>query len=616
MIDFTVYHEAKSKFAYIFDKDTVHLRLFATKNKIKTIEVIYGDPFNYDRIDKENNKWEWVKESAETSFMDKEYEVENFDYFFLSIKPKYKRTKYAFLINNQYLYGSKEIVDLNIYPKQKYNLFNFFNFPFINEEDIFDAPSWVEDQVWYSIFPERFHNGDHTINPNNTLKWNDTDKYSNSQRFGGDLEGIIQKLPYLKSIGFTGIYMTPIFKSDSAHKYDVIDYYKIDGFFGDNDKFKELVENAHKLGLKVMLDAVFNHSSFRHPYFIDVIKNGKKSKYYDCFYVIDDTKPVVNFPINNDFTINKSVLKSIYHNHDLLNYRTFAFTPLMPKLNTDNSIMKEHLLGAAKYWIEEYDIDGWRLDVSNEIGHKFWRDFRITVKDSKKDTYIVGENWDNSNPWLQGDQYDGVMNYEILFPIWNYFGTNIQGIKYSSTQFMFRINKVLVDYPKNVLRSMYNLVDSHDTERILEICSNNIDLVKLPYIFLFAFPGAPSVYYGGEIGLGGKGDPDNRRCMIWDEKLQNKDILEHIKRLIKLRSTFKEFKSTEFKWIETNDELEYLIFQKGDLVFILNKSEKSQIINLPIELQNIHIKDIYNNIDIKLDEKLVVNGYGFYILKK
>ena len=616
MVDFTIYHEAKSKYAYIYDKDTVHLRLFTSKDKVNSIQVLYGDPFNYSHNSNNENKWEWVNEGNESTLMTKEYELENVDYYFISLKPRYKRMKYAFIVNNRYLYGSREIVDLDSYPNQRYNLFNFFNYPYLNQEDVFSAPKWIEDQIWYSIFPERFSNGDSSINPSNTLKWNDTLKYSNEQRFGGDLEGIIQKLPYLKSVGFTGIYMTPIFESDTSHKYDVIDYFKIDEAFGDNDKFKELVDSAHKLGLKVMLDAVFNHCAFRHPFFIDVIKKGNKSKYYDCFHIIDHSKPVVHFPINEDFTIDRTKIKDIFKNHDSLNYRTFAFTPFMPKLNTNNPIMKEHLLKAARFWIDEYDIDGWRLDVSNEVGHQFWRDFRSTVKSAKIDTYIVGENWDNSNPWLQGDQYDGVMNYEILFPIWNYFGRNIDGPNYTSTEFKYKINKVLVDYPKNVLRSLYNLVDSHDTTRILEICGNNTNLVQLPYLFLFSFPGAPSIYYGGEVGLSGKHDPDNRRCMIWDEDLQNKDIFNHIKTLIKLRNKYKAFKSTEFEWLDVNDELEYIIYKKSDLIFIINNSELTRKIELPIMLQNSTFTNIYNNEELNFKKELSLNKYSFYILKK
>ena len=302
--------------------------------------------------------------------------------------------------------------------------------------------------------------------------------------------------------------------------------------------------------------------------------------------------------------------------HELLNYRTFAFTPFMPKLNTNSPIMKEHLLEVAKYWINEFDIDGWRLDVSNEIGHKFWRDFRKTVKNAKKETYIVGENWDSSNPWLKGDQYDGVMNYGILFPIWNYFGTKIDNQSYSSTEFTQKINSVLVDYPKNILKYMYNLVDSHDTARILDICGNNTDLVKLPYLFLFSFPGAPSVYYGGEVGLTGENDPDNRRCMIWDENKQNIDILTHIKTLIQLRNTYPAFKSTEIEWIDVNDELEYIIYKKEELYFIMNNSLKPKKIVLPKELQNSTLGNIYNNKEILVKKELMIKSYEFYILKK
>lgn len=616
MLDYTIYHEAKSKYAYIFDKDTVHLRLFATKNQIKSIAVLFGDPFNHAPNPDNNNHWEWVNEGTNDTLMEKECSTAQYDYFFIALHPKYKRMKYAFLINNQYLFGCREIVDITLQPESTNNLFNFFNFPYLNEEDIFSAPKWIEDQVWYSIFPERFNNGDPSINHPNTMAWGDTTSYSNEQRFGGDLRGIINKLDYIKNIGFTGIYMTPIFESDSTHKYDVNNYYKIDKAFGDNETFKELVEKAHNVGLKIMLDAVFNHCGFRHPYFQDVIKNGKKSPYYDCFYIIDRNKNIINFELNEDNTIKREKIGGMFKNHDLLNYRTFAFTPYMPKLNTNHPVMKEHLLNAATYWIKEYDIDGWRLDVSNEVSHKFWREFRDTVKAAKSDAYIVGENWDNSNPWLHGDQYDGVMNYELLFPLWSYFGTNTTTPPYTSTEFMYKINKLLVDYPKNVLRSMYNLVDSHDTTRILEICSNNIQLVKLPYLFLFSFPGAPSIFYGGEVGVTGKHDPDNRHCMIWDKESQNQEILSHIKKLIELRQHSADYKSTEISWILVDDELELLIYKKGETYFIINKSDKSQTISLPKELQHQHLNDLYNNKTIALSESIKIDPYGFHIFKK
>lgn len=615
-MNFIVYHEAKSKYAYLYDQDTVHLRLIAQKDKVTKVEVLYGDPFFWGESESNPDVWEWKIETSDSTVMNKEYQTQQFDHFFIAVKPEFKRMKYAFIINNRYLYGANDIIDLEIYPEQRKNLFGYFNFPFLNKEDLFDAPSWIEDQVWYSIFPERFHNGNgrYTEKSDQLLPWGETDKYSNNQRFGGDLEGIIKKLDYLHDLGITGIYMTPIFESFTSHKYDIINYKKIDPAFGTNATFKRLVEKAHSLGIKVTLDAVFNHCSISHPWFIDVIKKGKESIYFDCFHILDKEKPVFDEEIDFSKPVPRELMKKYHDNPRLLNYRTFAFTPYMPKLNTENKLMREHLLDAAVYWVKEYDIDGWRLDVSNEVPHEFWREFRTRIKDIKKDVYIIGENWDNSNPWLQGDQYDAVMNYGTLFPIWNYFGTNIDYKQYKGQEFIEKINKVLTDYPKNVLRAQYNLIDSHDTTRIMEICSNNIDLVKLPYIFMFSLPGAPSIYYGGEVGLSGKHDPDNRRCFPWDQV--GNGMNQFMKRLITLRNSYQAFKSTDLKWIEYCDSQEYIIYEKEDLVFILSKSYPDNEIVLPKAYQNQTFLNIFKNEKETLGESIHLTKFGFRIYQK
>ncbi|QMS86037.1 alpha-glycosidase [Candidatus Xianfuyuplasma coldseepsis] len=600
----------------MYDKDTVHLRLIVQKNHIQSVRVLFGDPFHWGPSDTTPETWEWKQDSTADSYMTKEYETQDFEHYIYEATPSTKRMRYAFLIDERYLYGSRETIDVIEHPDKLTHHFNYFNYPFLNEEDMFSPPAWVQDQVWYAIFPERFANGDPSINLPGTLAWGSVTNYHNRQLFGGDLQGIIDHLDYIQDIGFTGIYMTPIFPSDSTHKYDVNDYFDIDPAFGDKETFKRLVEEAHKRDMKVMLDAVYNHCGFRHPYFQDVIKHGKQSKYYDCFYIIDSDKPVINFDIDAHGKIIRESAKPLFEDKTLLNYRTFAFTPYMPKMNTNHPLMKDYLLKAAAYWITEFDIDGWRLDVSNEVSHAFWRDFRHTVKTSKREAYIVGENWENSTPWLQGDQYDGVMNYELLFPIWDYFGTNIDHNQSTSTEFKYKVNQVLTNYPKNVLPSLYNLVDSHDTTRILEICSNNIELVKLPYLFLFSFPGAPSVYYGGEIGLSGKHDPDNRRCMPWDPTEHNPDLLRHIKRLIYLRKHVPALKSVAFRWIETNDVEEYLIYQKDDVYFILSKRFKELTITLPKAMQAGEYTDLYTDQTVILSTTLLIPSYGFFILQK
>ena len=613
-MNFVVYHEAKSKFAYLYDKDTVHLRLIAQREHVETVEVIYGDPFFWGSSETDPDVWEWKIETSESLYMNKEYETDQFDHFFIALKPEFKRMKYAFVINGKYLYGANGSVDLVEFPEQKKNLFGYFNFPFLNEEDLFKAPAWVEDQVWYSIFPERFHNGDKKLQKENILEWGITDKYSNEQRFGGDLKGVIEKLDYLKDLGITGIYMTPIFESFTSHKYDIIDYKKIDPAFGTNKTFKKLVEKAHSLGIKVTLDAVFNHCSISHPFFIDVLEKGQDSEYFNSFHIIDKNKPVFDEDVDLTKRIPRDIMKKYHDNPRLLNFRTFAFTPYMPKLNTNDPIMREHLLDAALYWVKEYDIDGWRLDVSNEVPHEFWREFRKRVKDVKEDVYIIGENWDNSNPWLMGDQYDAVMNYGVLFPIWNYFGTNIDYKQYKAKDFIYKINKVFTDYPKNVQKAQYNLVDSHDTTRIMEICNNNIDLVKLPYIFMFSLPGAPSIYYGGEVGLSGKHDPDNRRCFPWDDMDQN--MHSFMKQLISLRKQYTGFKETDLRWIDYSDEQEYIIYEKGDLVFILSKSYPENEILLPKQYIGQTFKDIFTDQKVTLSKSITLEHFGFKIYQK
>ena len=207
--------------------------------------------------------------------------------------------------------------------------------------------------------------------------------------------------------------MTPIFESPSSHKYDTTDYFKVDPEFGDNEILGRLVEEAHKEVFRVMLDAVFNHCGFQHPFWQDVLRKGKKSEYYDCFYILDESMPVFDGEIVDGLP--QEVPR------ERLKYRTFAYTPTMPKWNTGNPKVRKYLMDAACYWVEKYHIDGWRLDVSNEVSHDFWREFRKRIKAINPDVYILGENWDNSLPWLQGDQFDAVMNYEFAMPVWNYF---------------------------------------------------------------------------------------------------------------------------------------------------------------------------------------------------
>jgi glycosidase len=605
-----LYHSPNSQFAYAFDNNTVHLRVIAQFDTIKSITVIYGDPFHFGKSDVDEDVWEWKQQNPVK--MKFEGRSTNYDHYFAAVTPTTKRMRYAFLINDTYLFGSQGLIKLSDYPNVMNDHLYFFNFPYINEEDLFQVPKWVETTVWYSIFPDRFHNGDTSNDPQGTLPWGETKHYSNQQVFGGDLQGIINQLDYIAEMGFNGIYLTPIFLSDSVHKYDIIDYFNIDPSFGTKETLKELVTKAHEKGIRIVLDAVFNHCSFRHPFFQDVIKRKQDSPYYDAFHIIDKNKELLSFDIDKDGNIIPESVKDLHQNPESLNYRTFAFTPYMPKIKLSHPLWKKHLLDAAKYWIEEFDIDGWRLDVSDEVPHSFWREFRAVVKNAKLDAYIVGENWSDGNAWLKGTEYDAIMNYEYLFAIWDYFGSKTKRSVISSSLFQKRITNVLTKYPYPILSVMYNLVDSHDTSRFLDICGNEAKRTLPAYVFLFTLPGSPSIFYGSEIGLTGGHDPDNRRCMIFDTNKHNQTIKQHIKRLIKLRKNYAPMKSVSMFFHKTNNN-DVLLIEKEELIIILSRTNISTTIKIPTSLQGTY-KDIYFDKQISLQNTFTLPPFGFFLL--
>jgi len=554
----SVLHLAKSHMAYAFDDSTIHLRLQTKKGLLNSVKVIAGDPFQYEH----KETFEWVSFANEVE-MELEATSSMFDHYFLALKPPFKRMKYAFVLDERYLFGTREIINLKENPSLKRNLFNYFNFPYLLKKDLFKAPKWAQNQIWYSIFPSRFNRHKDALPFVGLRAWDDLEGLNNHVKYGGTLKGITEKLDYIKDVGFTALYLTPIFLAGTEHKYDTIDYFKIDPEFGTEADLIELVDEAHQRGIRVVLDAVFNHTSAYHPFFIDVVKNGKHSPYYDYYTLVDESKPILPFDLDDLIKKDYKEIKKIISDESL-NYQAFGFTPFMPKINCDHKEVTAYFMDVATYWVKKARIDGYRLDVSNEVSHSFWRTFRNTLKDLNKDLYIVGENWDNSNPWLQGDQYDSVMNYGLLFPLWQTFG-HVEGMPLMNAEtFVEQISLLKVSYPKHVLKAMYNLVDSHDTTRLLNLTSHNLKRFKQAYFFLFAFPGSPSVFYGDEAGLDGAHDPLNRKPMPWNRL--NQELITWFKKLIRLRNEEKAMQSAEFKISADQDIIKFL---KDDFLLIL-----------------------------------------------
>ena len=500
-----IYHRPESEYAYLYKDKTMHIRIRTKRGDIESINLHYGDPFIFIE-----DRYEAIKE------MTKVTSDALFDYWQVEVTVGYARLQYLFELKDKQgqmiLYGDKGCVE-NTLENLHYEG-NGFKIPYIHEVDACHVPDWVADTVWYQIFPERFANGNPEISPEGALAWDSSIKPKSKDFFGGDLQGIIDHLDYLQDLGITGLYLCPIFESPSNHKYNTTDYFEIDHHFGDKETFRKLVDQAHQRGMKIMLDAVFNHIGDQAPQWQDVLKHGEDSIYKDWFHIQD-------FPVVKENLVNKRELS----------YHTFAFESYMPKLNTANPQVRDYLLSVATYWIEEFDIDAWRLDVANEVDHQFWRDFRKAVLTKKPDLYILGEVWHTSQPWLNGDEFHAVMNYPLSDSIKDYFLRRTK----KSPQFIDEINSQSMYYRQQISEVMFNLLDSHDTERILATAKGDAQLVKSALAYLFLQRGTPCFYYGTELGLGGGPDPDCRRVMPWERVSDSNDMLNFMKKLIQLR---------------------------------------------------------------------------------
>lgn len=567
-------HIPKSNYAYAVDENTLCIRFRSAKKDIHSLKLFYGDKF-----DLENMKF---------CFMEKIFTDEFFDYYESCISVLHNRYVYYFEIESldeKIYFGEYGILE-NIDCSKLH--FNVFQFPYIHKRDLHYIPSWIDDRIFYQIFPDRFYKSDKFKTNFEFNKWNELPKISSI--YGGNLLGILEKLEYLEEIGVNAIYLNPIFKSPSNHKYDTTDYFEIDECFGTKEDFKKLVNEAHKRNIKIILDCVFNHCGYNFKYFQDVVEKGNKSVYFDWFYIHGD-EVKVSPP----------------------NYLTFAFTYKMPKFNTSNIEVRKFLISVVEYWTKEFDIDGWRLDVADEVDHEFWREFRKCLKKINKDILILGENWHDSYPWLQGDQHDGVMNYAITKSCIEYFAER----KINSENFSNMISKILIRNKEFVNRSMLNLLDSHDTPRFISYCNDKKSL-KLALIFLMTFVGIPCIYYGTEILTEGGGDPDCRRTFNWDTSTWDSDFLIFLKNLIKMRKNEKALQIGKIKIYSKNNLLIMERYTDKELILVvINNSNHEE----KFEYKCKSAVDVLNNKSIILKNDFIIeniqkiHGRVFKILK-
>jgi len=446
----------------------------------------------------------------------------------IRLRPRFKREQYYFSIH-----AGKEVFLMfedGFYTPEEAaapgRLHQYFKFPWLNAADVFTPPGWVENTVWYQIMPDRFCRGNPAPKRFPLRRWEDDKNISHRDFYGGDLKGITQKLPYLQELGITGIYMTPIFLSDTNHKYNTFDYDTIDPDFGTDEDLRDLVDTAHSLGIRVMLDAVFNHCGTRLPQWEDVVEKGPESPYWDWFFV--NTWPIPKHA--------RSTADGRFY--------SFAFTTMMPKLNTNNPAVIDFCAQRCENWVKKWNIDGIRFDVGNEVSHRFLKEVNRRLKKQHPELFLLGEIWHDSLPWLQGDEYDSTRNYPFMESLHNFW----MG-RQDAKELMYAMNRCFSLYPEQVSRVLFNFLDTHDTMRAATRCGDR-DVFYQQLAMLMTMPGSPCIYYGTEIALEGGNDPDCRRPMPWHKIRAGAfdEAIRECKALIQLRKAYPQTRTNYVVW--------------------------------------------------------------------
>ncbi len=561
----SIFHRVDSEYSYCTSEDTLVLRLRCAKDDLSEAYAYTG-----------NRCYPAAEVPVQEHKMVKVCTGMLFDYWEVTIKSPYHRVFYYFKITDgkeTFYYYQDEF---HLQPEK--NRTYFYQLPYIRREEIYDVPEWVHSSVMYQIFPDSFATGTRThegremalkaMESSNTFperKEVTVDGKTYTSVYGGTLRGVIENVSYLKELGVNLVYMNPIFAALSYHKYDTIDYKSIDPIFGTNEDFKELVKVFHDNGIRIILDGVFNHSGRGFFAFQDVLKNQENSRYKDWFYRLE-------FPVKADGSSD---------------YACFAYVKEMPKLNTGNSEVAEYFAEVGKYWIEEYDVDGWRLDVANEIDKNFWRTFRKAVRSVKKDALILGEIWEDARNWLTYDLFDSAMNYRFTNLCQKFFADR----SICSSEFAGSFSDYLMRYPTPVSYAQMNLLDSHDVSRFLTQCGDNEACYLLAIFVQMTFPGLPSIFAGDELGMKGFRECDYRMPMDWDRATSGNRIYDEYLALVKLRNSNKVLTDGRIAFIDTgnDDVLAYTRFDDStSMTFVVNNSDSD--VTVDIKGKSVHLK--------------------------
>jgi glycosidase len=487
-----IQHTANSFYRYLLTPNSLVFRLRVGRREAASVTLIYWPRANPGA----------VSEQAMAVIL----RDGSFDYYETSVEFQCaaKYTKYYFRVKGRdgetccvSEYGCTDEI-----PRT-----GFFEHLYTNKGEILCKPRWAKGLIYYQIFPDRFAREGGETPERRLSPWGSTP--NREDYTGGNLAGIIKHLDYIESLGAECLYLTPVFLADYNHKYAATDYFQVDPDFGDEGQLKDLVRQCHGRNIKIILDGVFNHCGVHFAPFEDLLTKQEASEYKDWFYI-------KKFPVEISADC----------------YECVGDFKWMPKLNTSNPEVRSFILKVMSHWVDSAGIDGWRLDVADEVDVNLWRLARMELKQKHPNILLLGETWGDASRLLDGSALDAVMSYQFRDAVLDFAAKK----EINAEKLDGRLNSILAKYHASTDHFLYNLLDSHDTPRFLRECDGDTKKLKLAAALQMMFPGSPAILYGDEVGLTGANDPDCRRCMVWDKE-QNADLLAWYKKLILIRKS-------------------------------------------------------------------------------
>lgn len=474
----SVLHIPMSEYCHGLDEKRIVYRLRSARDDLKQVTLSYGDtacrvtPILFTPVP-----------------MEKVASDALHDYWQVVVDSPYERVYYYFLLDDgaeTKLYYGNVFTDHHVDDRSQY-----FKLPFNHRADIANVPDWVQDAVVYNIFPDSFATAYKSI----SMQPTEVDYHGQTVKgkLGGTLRGVAENVDYLKALGINCVYVNPIFAAGEYHKYDLLDYFHVDPCFGGDEAFREMVDALHEAGIRIIVDGVFNHCGWYFFAFDDVVRNQEASEYCDWFYHLE-------FPVMRP-----------KDPQSYPTYSCFAYERMMPKLDTANPKVQSYFCQVGRYWVKEFGIDGWRLDVASEVDDSFWRAFRKAVKEVNPEALLIGEVWETATHWLQGDMFDSAMNYDFRKHCNLFFAER----SIDAFDFAGRVTHMLMRYKLQITPAQLNLLDSHDVSRFLSLCGGDVLQYKLALVFMMTFVGMPTLFYGDELGIQGLLEAEYRSPMPW-----------------------------------------------------------------------------------------------------